>query len=321
MQCCNKKRFSIDATERLLKVGAKISSKLISVVQDALGFDADIFFPAGVGVYGGSDNSVQYPVLPSLSRRVLVSNLITERFNSDKTLDVFNELQPTMWVESEVKIPRYSKVVIKMKDNNVLQLKVQYEAGMMGIDQEVYHKYPLIPMSAVITGAPEITMHPVDLVLDAGADGELKVEARGSGVLGYEWYKGDTKIVGTNTATLKLLDADDTTVGYYRVVVSNSVGSVTSYKAYVTVASLPVIEVHPSGGTFNSGSRCILSVSVSGIPPFTYKWYKDGDLLIGKTTNIISFGSVIASDAGTYTVRVSNLSGGILSNPAVIVIE
>lgn len=320
MQCCNKRRFSIDATERLLKVGAKVSSKLIEVAQDALGFDADIFFPDSEGVYGGSDNSVKYPVLPSLTRRVLVSNLITERFNSDKTLDVFNELQPMMWVESEVKIPRYSKVVIKLRDDRVLQLKVQYESGMMGIDQEVYHKYPLIPMSAVITGAPEIIKSPVDIVLDAGDTGELKVEARGSGEIIYEWFKGDTKIPDASTSILKITNADATDIGYYRAVVSNSVGSITSYKAYVSVASLPFIEVQPVGGTFNPGSRCTLSVSVRGTPPFTYKWYKDGDLLVGKTGSTLSFGSVLSGDAGTYTVRVSNLSGGILSDSAVVVI-
>ena len=159
-------------TERLLKVGAKISSKLISTLQEPLGFDADIFYPVGEGVYGGSDNSVKYDVLPTLSRRVLISNLITERFLADKTLDVFNELQPALWIEPETKIPRYSKVIVKLASGRVIQLKVQYESGMLGIDQEMFHKYPLIPERSHYT--PEILEHPQDTVLDLGGQDVIR---------------------------------------------------------------------------------------------------------------------------------------------------
>ncbi|MFA5542228.1 MAG: immunoglobulin domain-containing protein [Bacilli bacterium] len=321
MNYCNKRRVSLDMTERLLKVGAKISSKLISTLQEPLGFDADIFYPVGEGVYGGSDNSVKYDVLPTLSRRVLISNLITERFLADKTLDVFNELQPAMWIEPETKIPRYSKVIVKLASGRVIQLKVQYESGMLGIDQEMFHKYPLIPMSAVITGTPEILEHPQDTVLDLGGTGTLSVLARGGGTLSYQWYKGDTKITGADEAILTFDTVSEDDVGYYRVVITNEIGTATSYKAYVTVASLPFVLVNPVGGTFNVGSRCTMTVLGDGTPPIKYQWYKDDVILEGKTGKTLSISSVSSSNAGEYKVSITNLSGSIFSDSAIIMVN
>ena len=78
MNYCNKRRVSLDMTERLLKVGAKISSKLISTLQEPLGFDADIFYP--VGVYTEGRIMVLNMTCTYIIQTVLISNLITERF-------------------------------------------------------------------------------------------------------------------------------------------------------------------------------------------------------------------------------------------------
>lgn len=305
----NYKRFGIDGTERLLRVGAKVASTLISVLDDPLGYDADIFFPEATSVYDGSDNSVKYPVLPTISRRVIIGNIMTERFHGDITLDVYNEQQPTLWIEREYRIPRYSKVVVKVKRETILQFKVQYEAGMYAVDNEMFHKYPLVPMSAVATGAPEIDDNPMDTVFDVGSTGELEVIARGAEPLEYQWYKGDEKIEGATGNRLFFETVTMETAGDYRCVVSNEVGTNTTYPAHVSVANLPIIVTQPEGGRYPEGSKVTLSVEVTGDPPLRYQWYHNGEKLYGKNNSTLVIPNAHQWDNGDYCVRVTNLTG------------
>ena len=310
----NYKKFGIDGTERLLRVGAKVASTLITVLDDPLGYDADIFFPEATTVYDGSDNSVTYPVLPTMSRRVIIGNIMTERMHGDFSLDVFNEQQPTLWIEREYRIPRYSKVVVKVKRETILQFKVQYEAGMYAVDNEMFHKYPLVPMSAVATGAPEIVENPMDVVFDSGSTGELKVVARGAEPLSYQWYKEETLIEGATDSIMLIDPVTMESTGDYRCVVSNSVGTNTTYPVHVSVANLPIIVTQPVGGTYPEGSTVTLSVSVKGDPPLRYQWYKDGSKVYGKTNSSLVLNPARQWDNGDYNVRITNLTGMVESD-------
>jgi len=53
------------------------------------------------------------------------------------------------------------------------------------------------------------------------------------------------------------------------------------------------------------GDSVTFSTSASGAGPFSYVWKKDNIVIPGATTNSISFPSVTASNAGTYTVEVT----------------
>jgi hypothetical protein len=79
----------------------------------------------------------------------------------------------------------------------------------------------------------------------------------------------------------------------------------------------PVITKQPQGGDYLEGAAVTLSVTASG-PGLTYQWYKGAGALTGKTTNTLSFASLSAGDAGTYTVQVSNTTAVAISSNAVI---
>ncbi len=68
----------------------------------------------------------------------------------------------------------------------------------------------------------------------------------------------------------------------------------------------PVIEVDPVSQDKYVGENVSFSISVSGTPPLTYQWKKDGSPLSGKTNPTLDLTSLILSDAGDYTCEVTN---------------
>jgi len=79
----------------------------------------------------------------------------------------------------------------------------------------------------------------------------------------------------------------------------------------------PVITKQPQGGIYVSGAALTLTVQASG-PKLAYQWYKGPTLLVGETTNTLSFPSLSAADAGTYSVRISNVTATVASSNAVV---
>jgi hypothetical protein len=72
-----------------------------------------------------------------------------------------------------------------------------------------------------------------------------------------------------------------------------------------------------SSATANPGQSVVFSVAVSGTQPFSFQWMKDGAPIAGATGVTLTKTIVTAADSGTYTVRVSNVAGSVLSDTAV----
>ena len=68
------------------------------------------------------------------------------------------------------------------------------------------------------------------------------------------------------------------------------------------------------------GYQLSLNVMVSGDYPMSYQWYKGATLLLGKTDASLNILTVADSDAGSYTVTVSNSGGSVTSSAAVVVV-
>ena len=83
---------------------------------------------------------------------------------------------------------------------------------------------------------------------------------------------------------------------------------------------LPVIVTEPDSVTITSGATTTLSVSASG-ESLSYQWQKGGVAIAGATSATYTISSVSESDAGAYTVKVSNSAGSITSNTAVLTVQ
>lgn len=83
--------------------------------------------------------------------------------------------------------------------------------------------------------APAITQQPASVTVTSGQPASFSVTATGTGPLSYQWRKDGTAITGATGAAYSVASAASTSAGTYSVVVRNSVGSVTSANATLTV--------------------------------------------------------------------------------------
>jgi hypothetical protein len=175
-----------------------------------------------------------------------------------------------------------------------------------------------LTLVATVT-APAITNQPSSASVTAGNAINFSVAASGTSPFTYQWRKDGSPISGATAATYTIPSAATTDAGSYAVTVTNSAGSATSSAAVLTVnvpAQAPTITAQLSATTVIAGSAASFSVAASGTVPLTYHWRKDGVVINGATSSTYSIASAAATDAGSYTVTVTNSAGSVTSNSA-----
>lgn len=86
-------------------------------------------------------------------------------------------------------------------------------------------------------------------------------------------------------------------------------------------ATAPVITGQPSGQTLLAGSTLSLSVSATGGPVPAFQWRKNGLNLEAATASTLTISGVTGTDAGNYSVVVSNVAGGVTSSVVPVVVN
>ncbi len=82
----------------------------------------------------------------------------------------------------------------------------------------------------------------------------------------------------------------------------------------------PVIVTPPASVTVLEGDPAALSVAAQGGDNLTYQWFKDGQAVEGATGATLSVPAARLSDAGSYSVRVTNESGSVESAAATLTV-
>ncbi|MBI3853371.1 MAG: immunoglobulin domain-containing protein [Verrucomicrobia bacterium] len=83
---------------------------------------------------------------------------------------------------------------------------------------------------------PSITSQPASQTVPVGADVTFAVVAAGTGPLSYRWYFNVTNLLATTNAILTLTNVQLSDAGAYNAVISNSLSSLTSSNATLTVS-------------------------------------------------------------------------------------
>jgi len=183
------------------------------------------------------------------------------------------------------------------------------------------------PATLTVNVLPFITNAPQSQTVTENTTVALTVGAGGSAPLSYQWRKGGLLLGGQVGPTVNFANVAMADAGSYDVVVSNVAGSVTSAPpAILTVVAgasgYPTITNQPESQTTVMGADVTFVVGVYGSSPLRYQWRKEGVDLVNRTNATLSVSSVLAADAGSYDVVVTNLVGAVTSAPpaALIVI-
>ncbi|HXJ61550.1 MAG TPA: immunoglobulin domain-containing protein [Verrucomicrobiae bacterium] len=177
---------------------------------------------------------------------------------------------------------------------------------------------------AVGVGAPILVTQPQGGTNIANATVSFTILAGGAVPLAFEWLKDGRplvdggKIAGATTATLILTNVLKPDEGAYSVIVTNSLGSVTSAVVALTVID-PALVDQPLGQVKAFGESVTFGVTAAGTAPFAFRWFKSGMALpdelslTGTKASILTVPNVSGGDAGNYTVVVTNSQGSVTS--------
>ncbi|HSU55579.1 MAG TPA: immunoglobulin domain-containing protein, partial [Candidatus Dormibacteraeota bacterium] len=130
------------------------------------------------------------------------------------------------------------------------------------------------------------------------------------------------QISGAKTPRLSINSA--TRSASYWVVVTNGAGSLFSSIAGLSVDGAPAMVSTPASVTNLVGSTAFFSVSATGAAPLSYRWLKNGTNLSdsgnisGSFTTQLRVDSITLTDAGSYSVIVSNSHGMATSTAALL---
>jgi M6 family metalloprotease-like protein len=169
----------------------------------------------------------------------------------------------------------------------------------------------------VLGTGPAITTQPASQIVFEGQGVSFSVAASGTTPLSYKWLKNSTALPGATATTYMISSALPSDAGSYSVVVTNAYGLAVSSNAVLTVISVPpVIVTQPEGRNAVAGETAEFSVLASGSAPLRYQWRFNGTNIAGATDSGLVFAPVRQSDAGNYSVRVTNAYGAVISSNA-----
>ena len=169
---------------------------------------------------------------------------------------------------------------------------------------------------------PTIGTQPMAQTVTAGQSATFSVNAAGTS-LSYQWWKNGTLI---SDATSNPYTTPATSIGdnnaVFKVVVSNSVGTVTSNEARLTVIDPPAITSQPAPLTITANQTANFLVTATGTAPLSYQWKRNGTNIPDATSNSYTTPAMSTGDSGAvYTVEVSNSARSITSSSATLTVN
>ena len=168
---------------------------------------------------------------------------------------------------------------------------------------------------------PVITNQPSSQTVALSNNVTFTAGVTGTTPLSYQWRFNGTSLAGATTNYYALNNAQPTNAGNYTIVVTNSYGSVTSAVATLTVGVPPSITNQPVSQAVVVSNNVTFTAGVTGTPPLSYQWQFNGTSIAGATANFYSVTNVQATNAGNYTLAVTNNYGAVTSAIAVLTVN
>lgn len=169
------------------------------------------------------------------------------------------------------------------------------------------------------TITPSILTAPTQVSVLVGKPVKLSVLAVGIGELRYQWFRNQTAIPDATNSVLALGPGDLAFNGVYVVEIRDDRGLTTSKPVSVIVSILPKLITTPEPLTVVEGDDARFEVSASGTVPMTFRWKRNGSSFTNQTLMttqaVLTIPDVKLSQAGNFTVAVTNFGGSSATSP------
>ena len=180
--------------------------------------------------------------------------------------------------------------------------------------------------SGTLPVAPSLTVQPTSVTVTAGQPATFSVSASGTAPISYQWRKNAANIASATSASYTTPTTTTADSGSkFDVVVTNSVGSITSSQATLTVnaaSAAPTITTQPANQTVAVGQAATFNVVASGTSPLSYQWRKNTANITGATSSSYTTPATASGDNGAkFDVVVSNSAGNITSAQATLTVN
>lgn len=154
----------------------------------------------------------------------------------------------------------------------------------------------------------------------------LSATATGFAPAAHQWYRDNFAIAGATTATYAVATATATAhAGAYAVALTTPAGEIVTSGAFtltITAPDLapPAITAHPASQTITVGQNVTITVIATG-ENLNYQWLKNATPIAAATGAAHTITNARQTDAGAYSVRVTNPAGTITSNTATLTVN
>jgi uncharacterized repeat protein (TIGR03803 family) len=167
---------------------------------------------------------------------------------------------------------------------------------------------------------PFIGSQPQSQTVGVGSNVTFNATCYGGSPFVFQWYFNSVPMgeptTGANSTSYTLTNVQASQAGNYSVLAVNGDGSVMSSNALLTVEVFPpvITGLQPSNPRVMVGSNVSFSVVVTGTPPFGYQWQFNSASIPNATNANYSIHAVGATNAGNYSLVVTNSAGSATSS-------
>ncbi|MCX6923926.1 MAG: hypothetical protein NT154_12070, partial [Verrucomicrobia bacterium] len=185
---------------------------------------------------------------------------------------------------------------------------------------ELYTQY-----GAAVGGLKPVLFGDIQGPTDPIAAGDpitLSVDGGGTPPLTFIWRRNGVAAGATTSNTFVITTSTLSDTASYDVIISNSLNTVTSSSVSVTVVtpSLPNISQivgYQSRTLYPTGTLSMAVLATGG--GLKYQWYKGGSPIPSATSSAYTVPRVTTTNAGSYSVSVTNIVGSATSGPPVVI--
>src|ERR1041385_4985106 len=201
-------------------------------------------------------------------------------------------------------------------------------ASLHRVDLSAFGNDPINWIAAITTPgagggvgpAPSITAHPASQNGALALGASFSVTATGDAPIFYQWRFDGSALEGETNSALTLSNLKLSQGGAYSVVVFNAAGSAVSSNATLTVLFPPSFYLQPGSRAVHPGTDVTFTAGGTGTLPLRYQWRLNTVDLPGATNASFGLLNVQPSNAGSYTVVLTNPSGSLTSSVASLIV-